>query len=242
MNKSLSRILVIQNDDIVPIGDFGKALQQLGCKLTTHHSYIDSLDSLATADFNGLVVLGGRMSAFDDDQAPFLAGVVDLIKEYHRQQKPIFGICLGAQLLARAFGGEYRSNDGWEVAFTDLSINQVGQQDPVLSGLPETLSMYEMHQDTLELPFDAQLLITGKHCQNQAFRVGQFSYGVQFHPEATADIVNGWADRVATNLDETTRPIHQAMLNTTKNQFLNQQKICNHLAAKWLTLVHKQMV
>ncbi|MDN3680277.1 type 1 glutamine amidotransferase [Vibrio tapetis subsp. quintayensis] len=235
----MSKILVIQNDEIVPVGFFGEALQNGGAELTVHHSYKDNTQTLRVDDFDGLVVLGGRTSAFDDVEAPFLASVVELIVQFHSNEKPIFGICLGAQLLARAFGGEYRSNEGWEVAFTELSINQVGQQDPVLSGLPATLSMYEMHQDTLELPFDAKLLVTGKHCQNQAFRVDQLSYGVQFHPEATPEIVNDWADRVATNLDETTRPIHQAMLNTTQNQFLHQQKICNHLATKWLTLVQK---
>ncbi len=241
MNTAQSKILVIQNDATVPVGDFGSALQREGAELFTHHIYMANLDKLDTANYNGLVVLGGRVNAFDDGQAPFLADVVQLIKEFHTQQKPVFGICLGAQLLARAFGGEYRSNEGWEVAFTELSITPLGQQDPILSGFPETLSLYEMHQDTLELPLDSQLLITGKKCKNQAFKVGQFSYGVQFHPEANSAIVNRWAEAIADNLDETTLKVHQSMLNTSDKQFIEQQLICDHFALRWLEIVQQQM-
>jgi len=233
----MKKILIIQNDDIVPVGVFGQALEDKGAQLTTRHAYRGELSELNSDDYDAAVILGGRTSAYDDDSAPFLADVVTLIQQFHQQKKPLFGICLGAQLLARSFGSAYRSNNGWEVAFTELEQSCDAASDPVFGSLPARYCMYEMHQDTLYLPDNATLLASSLQCKNQAFRIGKSSYAVQFHPEVTPEIVQGWAKRLSSTMDESQRGLLERMLDTRQEQYQEQEKWCHLLAEKWLELV-----
>lgn len=168
----MSDILVIQNDAIGSIGHFGTALAAEGARLTVMRADLGARLSLAeAAQYHGLVVLG-RASAFSDEDFPFLPHVIELITAFQAAQKPVFGICLGAQLLARANGGAFASNNGWEVGFVPIEPTAEAAADPVFGAMPKGAKFYELHEDQFRLPEGATLLMTGDRCPNQAFRAG----------------------------------------------------------------------
>lgn len=141
-----------------------------------------------------LVVLGGPQQAYDDASAPWLRATKDLLRAAHRDDVPVLGICLGAQLLAEALGGRVaKGAAGVEAGARLVAKRDAAWQDPLLGVAPLTPTVIQWHEDAIhELPPGAVLLASSPKYDNQAFRVGR-SYGVQFHIEPTADIVRHWA-------------------------------------------------
>jgi GMP synthase-like glutamine amidotransferase len=185
-------ILVIQNQPLGPVGLFGEELEKLGAKLSMYMAHEQSsIPDDVLERYSSLIVLGGEMGPYDDDEYPNLLKIVELIKTFHQAEKPIFGLCLGAQLIARALGEPYKSNNGWEIGFTPLHFTDAAQQDDFLRGLEGPVRPLACHQDSFNLPPGATLLMSGEKCVNQAYRVGKCSYGVQFHPEFTREIIEG---------------------------------------------------
>tara|TARA_R110000850_G_scaffold253038_1_gene378259 strand:- start:2736 stop:3443 length:708 start_codon:yes stop_codon:yes gene_type:complete len=233
----VKKILVVQNDLYAPSGHFGASLEKAGAELETLLVYEgQTFSPIDAKGYYGLVVLGGRANGFDDETNPFLPHVLEIIEEFRTSQKPIFGICLGAQLLARSMGTENESNDGWEIAFTDLQSTQAAKDDPVFSVVPERSRFYELHEDRFQLPQGADLLLTGDNLTNQAYRVGKHCYGVQFHPELTVEEVKNLAKVVADRVDENGEMISKRMLNFTIEDFKRQSQLCTQMAERWLNL------
>ncbi|NNF52672.1 MAG: type 1 glutamine amidotransferase, partial [Gammaproteobacteria bacterium] len=108
--------------------------------------------------------------------------------------KPVLGICLGAQLLAHALGGEVRANGASEIGWHKISTTKAGELDPVLAPLGRLDKVFQWHSYTFHLPADAELLATGEICERQAFRYGENAYGFQFHLEVDAPLVHRWLD------------------------------------------------
>jgi GMP synthase-like glutamine amidotransferase len=190
------KVLVVQNSARVPAGLVGEAIREAGAEIVTvrpdeGQALPDSLDGFA-----GAVVLGGPQDAWDDATSPWLPKVMDLVNEARGRQVPVLGICLGAQLIARASGAGVYRHSLMEVGFRPVRLTEAGRRDPLLDGMPETVPLLEWHQDTFDLPEGADLLATGEECANQAFRLGSL-VGVQFHPEATAEIVSAWEERMS---------------------------------------------
>ncbi len=182
-------ILVIQHVEADPVGILGRYLEVRGAWL---HTWLVPHRSIPPQGYyDGLIVLGGPMNACDDEGFPYLARVVELIQQFQRQGKPVLGICLGAQLIARAFGGRVYQNDRPELGFTPL-FPVAGTEESWLQDYPAGLPMMQWHFDTFDLPPGAQLLLTNQACKNQAFRLGSNIYGLQFHPEVTPEIVMNW--------------------------------------------------
>jgi GMP synthase-like glutamine amidotransferase len=131
------------------------------------------------------------MNACEDEHFPHLARVAALIGDFYSQGKPVLGICLGAQLIARTLGSRVYPNDRPELGFTPLFPVE-GADEAWLQDYPAGMPMMQWHFDTFDLPPGAQLLLTNDACKNQAFRVGSNVYGLQFHPEVTPEIVMDW--------------------------------------------------
>lgn len=239
----MSDILVIQNDAIGSIGHFGTALAAEGARLTVMRADLGARLSLAeAAQYHGLVVLGGRASAFSDEDFPFLPHVIELITAFQAAQKPVFGICLGAQLLARANGGAFASNNGWEVGFVPIEPTAEAAADPVFGAMPKGAKFYELHEDQFRLPEGATLLMTGDRCTNQAFRAGAASYGIQFHPEITEEALCAMARDLEELTDETGQPMTVRMLDYAPEDFVRQEALCEGLAQRWFALVTARAV
>ena len=184
-------ILVIQHCPLTPVGLVGTAAQEAGARLQVvmpHHG--DRLP--ANPDrFDGLILCGGPMHAGDDAGYPAFPAMLRLIRRFHGSGRPVLGLCLGAQLIARAFGRAIPKWRELELGYGPLRLTAAGRADRLLRGISARPRLMQFHEDTFDLPDAASLLITGE-CPNQAFRLGDTSYGFQFHMEVTWEDAHAW--------------------------------------------------
>jgi len=179
------RLLVVQSCPVTPAGIVGRIAEAAGAALTTIFPHRGDALPRSTAGFDGMIILGGPMHAGDDVAYPAFRQLLPLIRRFHAQGKPLFGICLGAQLIARAFGRTVYRFGGCEVGYLPVRITEEGERDPLLAGLAPEQRIMQMHEDSFDLPDGAVLLMRNDICANQAFRLGRATYGFQFHLEVT---------------------------------------------------------
>ncbi|GAA1447147.1 membrane dipeptidase [Leifsonia poae] len=157
--------------------------------------------------YAGLVMLGGGLMPDDDARAPWLAQERSLAREAIAADLPTLGICLGGQILAEVAGGEVRASFGpKERGATVISTSEAGRRDPVIGGFGDAAPMIENHQDMItSLPPAAVLLASSDAVANQAFRLGERVYGLQFHPEVSAEDLLHWKEPTSPSPDD--RPV-----------------------------------
>jgi GMP synthase (glutamine-hydrolysing) len=143
-------------------------------------------------EFDAVVVLGGGMNVRDADRLPWMRAEIELLRDAMQERIPVLGICLGAQLLAAAAGAEVRRSPSPEIGWFDVARSEAGADDPVLGRLPARFLAYEWHSYAFALPAGSVELARSAAC-SQAFRLGEHTWGVQFHPEVLPEIVRAWA-------------------------------------------------
>ena len=189
-----ARVLVVQHEPDTGPGWFGGWLTDAGVTLHTVHPYaghgLPPLDSYA-----GLLVLGGAMAPADDDVCPWLPATRALMADAVARELPTFGICLGAELLALACGGEVRRGTaGPELGVLGVDVQPAATEDPLFGVLPARARVLQWHwEEIAALPAGAVQLASSPAYPHQAFRLGPAAWGVQGHPEVTADIAAAWA-------------------------------------------------
>jgi GMP synthase (glutamine-hydrolysing) len=141
-----------------------------------------------------IVILGGPMNVYEEDQYPFLREEDLFIKEAIQRGKSILGICLGAQLIAKALGAKVFKAPVKEIGWHDVSLTRIGSIDPIFSQLPKRFSVFQWHEDTFEIPHNAILIATSSLVPYQAFRYGNNAYGLQFHLEVTQAMIREWLE------------------------------------------------
>ncbi len=137
----------------------------------------------------GAVIMGGPMSVDDTERHPALATEREWLAEALHREMPLLGICLGAQLLARALGTEVRPGEGLELGFAPVEI--LDPADPILGALAPSTTVLHWHGDVFDLPDGAQHLARSAQTEVQAFRKGN-AWGVLFHPEADFALLEAW--------------------------------------------------
>jgi GMP synthase (glutamine-hydrolysing) len=142
----------------------------------------------------GLVILGGPMNVDEVDRYPFLRSEVAWIREAVVREVPVLGICLGAQLLAKSLGARIYQNAVKEIGWYEIELSSAAEEDPVFGGLAPRQAVFQWHGDTFDLPPNAVHLAQGDSCRQQAFRFGRSAYGLQFHAEMTAPLIEDWLD------------------------------------------------
>jgi GMP synthase-like glutamine amidotransferase len=158
-------------------------------------------------DASALIVMGGPMSANDD--LAYIRQELDLIGEAVSLEIPLLGVCLGAQLIAKALGARVCANPVKEIGWYPVHWTSAAARDAVFRGLATPEIAFHWHGETFDLPPGAELLAYSEACPHQAYRVGENVYGFQFHLEVTPEMIADWLTQDANcgDLREVTAPI-----------------------------------
>jgi GMP synthase-like glutamine amidotransferase len=181
-------------------GLIADALRQVGAKFEVVRA--DLGDGYPTvSELGGLVVMGGPMGVHEGSEHPWLLAERELLVAAVEEGLPILGVCLGAQQLALALGAEVTAGPAPEIGVGSVELTGPGRIDPVLGpeygGLARSsISCVHWHQDTFALPPGAVHLAATPRYPNQAFRVGDRVYGLQFHVEVDRALARSWASLV----------------------------------------------
>jgi GMP synthase-like glutamine amidotransferase len=193
----MSRLLVIQHAPHSGLGAYGEVLDELGDDLEWLRLQEGGRLPPTAEGFDGVISLGAEISVYDGER-DWLEPELALLRGAIAAGTPAWGICFGAQMLAAAAGARVWKGDVPEVGIHPLRLTAAAAADPVFGGLPATVPVFHWHGDSFDLPPEATLLAGSEAYPHQAFRVGAHAYGVQFHAEATSDLVARWIDFPAT--------------------------------------------
>ncbi len=180
-------VLVLRHEPFEHLGHFEAILDQHRIPIT----YKDLGQPLEIGEHSGVIVMGGPQSA--NDLNPGLAEELKLIDHAFTRSVPVLGICLGAQLIAKALGARVYKNDVREIGWAPVYLTEQGLTDPLFSRIDSPTDFFHWHGETFDLPQGAAWLAFSDHCRNQAFRYGETVYGVQFHPEITPEMIVDWS-------------------------------------------------
>lgn len=188
------RILVVEHEANAGAGIVGRSLEADGAQLTIVGPEAGAPIPSGLGGFDGLIVLGGTPGPSDDHDAPWLVGTRSLVAHALNAGVPYLGVCLGAQILAVVAGGTVEDATEPEVGLTDIELTADAADDPLLGGLGTGLQAMQWHfLEITRLPAGSVSLCQSAACANQAFRVGENAWGLQFHLEADAETARAWA-------------------------------------------------
>jgi GMP synthase-like glutamine amidotransferase len=159
-------------------GAFATALTERGVSL---ESVLVPQDGLPKDSGDLLIVMGGPMSVNDPDS--WIAKEMEFIRSAILTGKPVIGVCLGSQFMAKALGATIRPGKALEIGMTEVRLTTEAKQDPVFSTLPESFEVFEWHGEVFDLPKDSVSLASSDIAPLQAFRYGTRAYGLLFHLE-----------------------------------------------------------
>ncbi|WP_022891155.1 glutamine amidotransferase-related protein [Agromyces subbeticus] len=182
--------LVLRHDSAIGLGNLGPTLEAHGYEIVTVDAPTTDIAALDALAPDLVVVLGGDEGAYETDRYPYLADEIELLRERIAAEAPVFGVCLGAQLLASSLGAEVFAGPRKEVGWLTVEPTEVGAGSPVrhFAEVPTV----QWHGDTFELPAGVERLASSGAYENQAFARGDWLLAVQFHPEVTDEIHEDW--------------------------------------------------
>ena len=179
-------LLVLRHEPFEHLGYFVKVLRDRDISFV----YSDLGDILDLGANDGIIVMGGPQSANDQEMAAELR----FIQQALDTKTPLLGICLGAQLIAKALGAKVYGNPEPEIGWAPVYLtDEAAGGDPVFEGLPSPSTVFHWHSETFLLPPGAVSLAYSDKCRQQAFRFHDTVYGVQFHPEITPEMIVDWS-------------------------------------------------
>jgi GMP synthase (glutamine-hydrolysing) len=188
----MRRLLVFQHVPHEILGTLDPLLRDHGFRIRyvnfgRHPDAVPDLDR-----YHGLIVLGGPMNCDQVTRHRHLATEVAAIQAAVRDGKPVLGICLGSQLLARALGAPVNRHHTKEIGWYDVAPTDEGLRDPLFRHFSAREKIFQWHGDTFAIPHGAVHLATSAACAHQAFRFGHNTYGLQFHLEVDEPMVHRW--------------------------------------------------
>ncbi|MEJ2256222.1 MAG: type 1 glutamine amidotransferase [Woeseiaceae bacterium] len=186
------KVLVFQHVPYEPLGTLDPLLKEAGFRLRYVNFGREPRQRPALDRYEALIVLGGPMNSDQIDTYPNLITEVEIIREAVSRGMSVLGICLGAQLLAKALGGSVARNEVRDIGWYDVEVTAAGRDDPVLSTFAPRQEVFQWHEDGISLPPGAELLASSPASPVQAFRFGEHAYGFQFHLEANLPLIERW--------------------------------------------------
>jgi GMP synthase-like glutamine amidotransferase len=184
-------VLAITHGPTVGPGIFRGALEGAGHELEEWSIVSGDEPAQAPEEYDAVITLGGAMHPDQEERHPWLRDEDAILRRVIDRGVPTLGVCLGAQLLAKAADGRvYRAAER-EVGFMPCELTDAGLDDPVVGVLPERFLAFDWHEYTWDTPAHAVELARTERC-SQAFRVGDVAWGVQFHAEVDRAMTDAW--------------------------------------------------
>lgn len=215
------KILAVLHQETSSCGRVGTMLEELGYEIDIRRPPLGQQLPETLEHHAGTVVFGGPMSANDNEE--YIKREIDWIGVSLKENKPFFGICLGAQMLSKHLGGSVCANAEAfaEIGYYPIEPTEIGRK---VMDWPQMV--YQWHREGFTLPVGAELLATGDQYENQAIRVGENAYGVQFHAELTFAMLYRW----------TVKAEHRFSLNgaQVRRQHIEGRLLHDAAIRKWL--------
>ncbi len=186
-------ILVVKNTGIEGPGLWEGVMEEKGVECQVVEAYKEDLLT-ELGPYSHVLILGGPMSANEEEKYPFLSQEIELIKNCVDMDKPLLGICLGSQLIAKALGSSVYPAPAKEIGWHTVELTRPAAMDFLFSFMPKEITVFQWHEETFDLPRHSVRLAASEVCPNQAFRYKNHIYGLQFHLEVTQGMVNTWKE------------------------------------------------
>jgi GMP synthase (glutamine-hydrolysing) len=199
----MAAILVIRHEKCTSLGMLEKAAKE-------NNSSIQYLDisqgeglTKPIENYSHIVVLGGTISAYQDDEYPFLRDEFKLLERAIAHKIPTLGICLGSQILAKVLGAPVRRGEsGREAGWCEVQLTEAAKTDPLLREFPDRFKVFQSHQDTFDLPSNSTHLAKSETYLNQAFCYQDFVWAIQFHLEMDDAVIQDCSALITQELEE----------------------------------------
>ena len=190
-------VLVIQNYPGSGLGQIEPILIEAGRAIELCHAYQGDALPQDDSAYQALIVLGGEQNALADAEFPYFPDLLNLIRAFGDKDKAVLGICLGSQLVARAYGAENILDRPMDFGWHEVRLTERGQSDPVLAAAGSVFPIFHWHRDTFSLPEGAVHMASSDMTAHQAYRIGRAVYGTQFHFEADTALVVDWNETLS---------------------------------------------
>jgi GMP synthase (glutamine-hydrolysing) len=188
----MTDVLALRHVAFEDLGILEGVFNSRGWRFRYHDVGIDSFDQLDPLKDDLVVVLGGPIGVHDDDQYPFIKSEIAFLQKRLTALKPTLGLCLGAQLIAKALGANVYPGPMKEIGWSPLQLTGAGHTSPCKHLTADQAFMFHWHGDTFDLPDDAVLLASTEVCRNQVFVWNDVVMAFQCHPEVRRSNLERW--------------------------------------------------
>ena len=217
------------------LGSFEEILWQQGFTVRYVDAGVDNLQSASLKEASLLVVLGEPISVNQQEAYPFITDEIALIRQRIEQGKAVLGVCLGAQMIAKALGASVYKAEAKELGFKPLQISPVGMSSPIRH--LHTMPVLHWHGETFDLPDGALLLASTDICPHQAFAYGAHVLAIQFHPEVTTTGLERWLIGHTEEIHTTTGASVSALRAAAAVHSPGLQQATEEMLGEWLAVV-----
>ena len=204
------RVLSVTHGPSVPGGVFDDEVETAGHRLERWSVPLGATPDQARS-YDAVMVFGGSQHPDQDDRFGWLGHEEEFLREVLAEGVPVFGVCLGAQMLARAAGAKVGPADAPEIGWLDVELTTSGRADAVLGVLPPRARVFQWHHYTFGISDDGAELARSEVCP-QAFRLRQPAWGIQFHAEVTLPMIEAW---VTEDPDDLPMPAEELVATST---------------------------
>ena len=173
------------------LGSFEQILKEEGFEIRYLNATCDDLSVINPETDDLLIILGGPISVNDVDEYPFIQHELEMLAKWLKADKPTLGICLGAQLIAKALGAKVYPGQHKEIGWSPIHLDEAGSRSALRHLVGDGVCVLHWHGETFDLPEYAEHLASNEHYANQAFSYGK-ALALQFHPEVTQRGLEQW--------------------------------------------------